>query len=796
MRRRRVTAGLAVMALASLGIGTLPAAAAPAQPPTGNGFEQTTHGKDDLPNGWEAKRRALRQEAVAKVLSGELTTEQRGTSRVAKLGSQPNARGATTGGRTDQYVELAREKTDKIFVVLAEFGNERHPDYPDKDTNPNVAGPARFDGPLRNQIPAPNRAVDNRTIWQPDYSREHYQQLFFGTGPGVESLKTFYERQSSGRYSVDGTVTPWVKVKYNEARYGRSNGFPCPDNTCSNSYELVRDGVNQWVADRLAAGQTLEQVKAELAQFDTWDRYDHDSDGDFNEPDGYIDHFQIVHAGGDQSDRDPWQGEDAIWSHRAYAFLGGPGGPANNLRGGTQIGQTGMWVGDYTMQPENGGLGVFAHEYGHDLGLPDHYDTVGPGGAQENGVNWWSLMGQSRFSAPGEPIGVRAADLSAWDKLQLGWLDYETVVAGQDKRVELGPHEYNSAKAQGLVVVLPDKVKVHQYGAPYAGNLQFWSERGNDLDNTMTRDVDLTGKTSASLTLKGRYDVEAEYDYVYFQSSTDGGKTWQMLDGTVGGAKFPRDGSGQPGITGSTNDTWADVAVPLDSLAGKKAKVRIRYLTDGAAAPRGFFADDISLTANGTPVFTDGAEGDTSAWAFKGFRTAGTQETRITDQFYIASNRTYTSYDKYLQTGPYNLGRPATPNLAEHFPYQDGLLVSYWDTSYLDNNTTEHPGEGQILPIDANPQPINNLQGQKWPPRIAGYDAPFSLQKSDSFTLFAGGRASYIRGANAQPLFDDTKSYWSAEQPTAGVTLPAVGVGIRVLSQQGTSMTVRVFSTK
>ena len=52
-----------------------------------------------------------------------------------------------------------------------------------------------------------------------------------------------------------------------------------------------------------------------------WDRYDYDGDGDFNEPDGYIDHFQIVHAGGDQADGDPYQGEDAIWSHRWYAFV-------------------------------------------------------------------------------------------------------------------------------------------------------------------------------------------------------------------------------------------------------------------------------------------------------------------------------------------------------------------------------------------------------------------------------------------------------------------------------------------
>ncbi|GAA2821315.1 immune inhibitor A domain-containing protein [Crossiella cryophila] len=803
---RRMTVGLAVVAL--LGAAAPWSATAAPAADTKTKTVNEVEAEHEMPNPLEDKRRALRTEALTQVLSGEAKTEKRGSSTVVKLGDAPKQQPQVNGQeraaksvespRVDQFVELAREKTDKIFVILTEFGNDRHPQYPDQDTHAATPGPARFDGPLHNEIPAPNRGQDNATIWQPDYSKDHFQKMYFGTGENVESLKTFYERQSSGRYSVDGLVTDWVKVKYNEARYGRSNGFPCPGSTCNNTWELVKDGVNQWAADRKAAGETTEQIKAKLAEYDTWDRYDYDADGDFNEPDGYLDHFQIVHSGGDQADGDPHQGEDAIWSHRWYAYntSSGQTGPGFNKRGGAQIGDTGIWVGDYTIQPENGGLGVFAHEYGHDLGLPDHYDTAGPGGASENGVNWWSLMGQSRVSPANEGIGTRAADLSAWDKLQLGWLDYETVVAGQDKQLDLGPHEYNSDKAQGVVVVLPDKQKTSQLGAPFAGANQWWSGQGDDVDNTLTREVDLTGKAAATLSLKARYDIEVDFDYVYAQYSTDNGANWTALDGTLDGKAFPKDAADKPAITDTSGGKWVDTQIPLTPIAGKKALVRFRYITDGGVAPIGFFADDLKIVADGQTVFTDGAESGNNGWTLKGFRTTTGTETKTFDHFYVATNRTYASFDKYMQVGPYNYGWPARPRWAERFPYQDGLLISYWDTSQVDNNTSAHPGEGLILPIDANPDPIYNLEGQAWRPRIAGYDAPFSLQKSDSFTLHVNGKSSYVRGQSAKPLFDDTKPYWSAAQPTAGVKVPGAGVGIRVLQQDGTSMKIRVFSTK
>jgi immune inhibitor A len=145
-------------------------------------------------------------------LNGEATPVDRGVSTVVKVGETPALAETDAAGRQarppkDQYVELARETTDRIFVILAEFGNERHPSYPDQDTAPAIPGPARFDGPLHNEIPEPDRTVDNSTVWQPDYDQEHYQRLYFGTAEGDESLKQYYEKQSSGRYSVDGVVT-------------------------------------------------------------------------------------------------------------------------------------------------------------------------------------------------------------------------------------------------------------------------------------------------------------------------------------------------------------------------------------------------------------------------------------------------------------------------------------------------------------------------------------------------------------------------------------------------------------
>ena len=75
-------------------------------------------------------------------------------------------------------------------------------------------------GPLHNQIPQPDRSVDNTTIWAPDFSKSYYENLLFSDAPGVSSMRNFYIEHSSGQYTVNGDVEDWVKLPFNEAAYG------------------------------------------------------------------------------------------------------------------------------------------------------------------------------------------------------------------------------------------------------------------------------------------------------------------------------------------------------------------------------------------------------------------------------------------------------------------------------------------------------------------------------------------------------------------------------------------------
>lgn len=715
---------------------------------------------DDLPHPLGEQQRALKTLALEAVLNGK-------------------AYGKTHEVARGQFVELEREGEDSIWTVLAEFGDAEHPSYP-----------GGLLGPQRNLIPQPDRNFDNTTIWVPDFNRDHYMDVLFSEAPGATSMRNFYIEQSSNRYTVNGDVTDWVQVPYNTARYGRS---------FATTWYFVDDSVDAWYQSQLDAGMSPAEIDGYLSQFDVWDRYDWDDDGNFDEPDGYIDHFQSVHAGEGEEAGGGIYGADAIWSHRWYVQLTPIGGGGPTLDdgsvvpfGGTQIGGSKYWIGDYTAEPENGGVGVFAHEFAHDLGLPDLYNTAGGGAATENSTAFWTLMSSGSWLGDGtQDIGSKPGHMGAWEKFQLGWLNYDVAFAGQISTHRLGPAETNTKQAQGLFVVLPDKAVTEEIGVPHEGSYFYYSGAGNNLDNLMYRAFNLAA--GSSLTAQVNYNIELDWDYAYLVVSTDGGANWNEVNTDQSTPDNPNGQNFGFGITGNSGG-WTTLTADLSAYTGD-VLLGFRYWTDVAVINPGFMVDNIEVT--GYP--TDGAESD-AGWTYDpagGFRaTTGTEEAFYFNA-YLAAFRQYQGYDDSLHTGPYNFGfldNPALGNYVEHFPYMDGLLINYWDTSQTNNNTVVHPGEGLILPIDAHPENMIRADGGNWRGRIQAYDSTFGFEATTPLTLHWNSQPSYHPSQPGVPVFDDNIQYWNPETPVLGVINPHTGTQIQIknISALGNFMQVIV----
>ena len=761
-----------------------------AAPVAAVGPKEKGYNTDNIPNPLSERQADLKQVAQEALLQGK--AEPVGDNKVVKVAP-------------GQYVELALEGSDNILTLLAEFGEGDDPTHGGRRNHAGLHDPDgnATDGPLHNEIEQPDRAVDNTTIWEEDFSQDYYDALLYDRGLDP-SMANMYLELSSGRYTVDGMVGDWVQVPFNAANYGSNY---CGSIVCQDTWFFVQDQANTWYDSLLTDGMTAAEIDAMLADYDVWDRYDQDGDGNFDEPDGYIDHFQSVHAGEGEETGGGAQGTDAIWSHRWYVQLTGIGAGGPTLDdgtqvpyGGTQIGDSKYWIGDYTIEPENGGVGVFAHEYAHDLGLPDLYDTSGNTGGAENSTAFWTLMSSGSYGSTGIPedgIGTRPTHMGNWEKFQLGWLDYTVAQPGTTTGMRLGPASFTTKQPQGAFVLLPDKEVESNIGAPYEGSNFYYSGAGDDLDNFMTKAVTLPA--GATLTAKVRYEIELDWDYAYVVASTDGGATWTGVETNLSTDTDPNGQNFGNGITGSSGGNWVDLTADLSPYSGD-VMLGFRYWTDGAVVESGISIDNISIA--GGPV--DGAETD-GGWTFDpedGFRVTTGQETQFFFNAYVLENRAYLGYDDSLRTGPYNFGFLNTmPDWVEHFNYEDGLLINYWDTSFNDNNVGDHPGGGLLLPVDAHPD-LEHWTGTTdlMRPRILSRDSTFSVDRVPSITLHNNGVPTTLPGKPAVNVFDDSRTYWfnadghgatnahpGRYQPGwMGVDVPSTGTIVRVKSMSRT----------
>jgi hypothetical protein len=187
---------------------------------------------------------------------------------------------------------------------------------------------------------------------------------------------------------------------------------------------------------------------------------------------------------------------------------------------------------------------------------------------------------------------------------------------------------------------------------PPTGSQYMYSQQADSAYKRLSRTVDLTDKTTGSLSFKVSYDTENGFDYVFVEAHTVGQDDWTTLPDTNGHTSSDLTDSGcedpastywldenpflrhyitRTGTTCSatgTSGTWSaatgnsagfqDWNVDLSAYAGKQVEVSITYVSDPATQGLGVFVDDTKVTADGATVDETSFENDLGGWEVPG----------------------------------------------------------------------------------------------------------------------------------------------------------------------------------
>jgi hypothetical protein len=105
------------------------------------------------------------------------------------------------------------------------------------------------------------------------------------------------------------------------------------------------------------------------------------------------------------------------------------------------------------------------------------------------------------------------------------------------------------------------------------------SAAGPTMNSTLTyADPIVVGGTS-QVTFWRWYDIEANWDYAFFEISVNSGATWSKLKTYTG-----------------TEESWVKETIDLSSYSGSSILMRFRYYTDPYTLGNGFYVDDIEVT--------------------------------------------------------------------------------------------------------------------------------------------------------------------------------------------------------
>ncbi len=208
------------------------------------------------------------------------------------------------------------------------------------------------------------------------------------------SARDFYVASSNGKFLPTFDVVGPVTLPKSYAYYGE-NG-----------------------SNRDNAAKLMEFVKEACTLADPlvdYSQYDHDGDG-------LVDNVFIYFAG--YGEADSGKG-NTIWPHASdYRGVCKDAGSSD-----TELKLDGVQIASYTCTNEiNGqtqyaqptGIGTFVHEFGHVLGLADHYDSQATSLGEAFHPGAYDTMASGSYNNNGNTPPT----FSAFERASLGWLDY------------------------------------------------------------------------------------------------------------------------------------------------------------------------------------------------------------------------------------------------------------------------------------------------------------------------------------------------------------------------------------
>lgn len=694
---------------------------------------------------------------------------------LAREAGEEGALGAQAG------VAKVKKVAVRVLAMAADFSNEPEDvtyEYVDNlgacvQTTAQFAGPRQgeFAPPIAPDPADPTKPYDNNTVWYlptQTVNPKFYENLIFGYKgagrvrmdltdprdgkPGINlkgvTVQDYYDHVAGkGNVKLSGSVQGWVTVDHPEAYYGAD--------TCTGSHgggafdNGVRVPVAQLVEDMVVkfnAAHPTYYTDTSAKAF--WKQYDMNKDG-------IVDTFWVIHAGAGQEADGGAQGTFSIWSHssdlRYYAkwpnglkvYEGNPATPADDI-----------YVGPYTMQPENADVGVFTEEFGHNVfGLPDLYTTDVQGS-----IGFWAIMEAGAWGGylgGSQPVGMplwfrMIADCGGvacnWDQplVRRNYDDPDQIaqISRLDQAIGKIP--------RGVRIDLPRIFET--IGNPVSTGTAAYTGKGRDmLDITLDLDIAVPAIGTNLLTIPSQWDIETDWDYGYVM--VNDGTGWVMLDdvGDFFTITNPNGNNLGVGLTGSSGGIAQNLQFDLSAYAGKTVTMRLRYVTDGAVTYNGWFVDDITLDTTLISDFDTVAPFADWTNSVPGWMAVPMMRNYV--QYYLVEWRDAGKYDGMTRTSYVTMDIGDNLWQVSRVPYNiPAALVYYRNTRYTNTyaqrpNYTDPPSYGpkyQLLLVDMNELPIRLFVADppNWMNYLAGlnsrtssYDAGLTLQDTEAFVI-------------------------------------------------------------